>query len=99
MIDVTATILPSTVMSDRSFDDQMALSAIPAASRYLFNRGQTPCQKLSWGLTPVRRRWLNFDRVAVVHVPNVVVRARYHLISGFEAGQHFEVPIAGDTDL
>ena len=36
MIDMTATMLPSTVMSDRSLAAQMALSAMPAASRYLF---------------------------------------------------------------
>jgi hypothetical protein len=32
MIDVTATMLPSTVMNDRSFDDQIASSAISADS-------------------------------------------------------------------
>src|SRR4029077_7930057 len=36
MIDITETMLPSTVMSDRSFDAQMASSAIPADSRSLF---------------------------------------------------------------
>ena len=36
MIDVTETMLPSTVMSDRSFDAQMASSAMPADSRSLF---------------------------------------------------------------
>ena len=36
MIDITATMLPSTVMSDRSLAPQMALRAMPAASRYLF---------------------------------------------------------------
>src|SRR5438876_2427369 len=36
MIDVTATMLPSTVMNDRSFADQIASSAIIADSRYLF---------------------------------------------------------------
>ncbi len=36
MIDVTATILPSTVINERSLDPQIALSAMPAASRYLF---------------------------------------------------------------
>src|SRR5688572_27114945 len=36
IIDMTATMLPSTVMSDRSLAAQMALRAMPAASRYLF---------------------------------------------------------------
>src|SRR4029077_3520226 len=36
MIDVTATMLPSTVMKDRSFAVQIASSAIAAASRNLF---------------------------------------------------------------
>ena len=33
MIDVTATMLPSTVMNDRSLAAQMASSAMPADSR------------------------------------------------------------------
>jgi hypothetical protein len=33
MIDVTATMLPRTVMNDRSFDAQIVESARPAASR------------------------------------------------------------------
>ena len=36
MIDVTATMLPSTVMNDRSLAAQIAASAMPAASRSLF---------------------------------------------------------------
>src|SRR4029453_18136245 len=36
MIDVTATMLPSTVMNERSLFAQMALSAIPTASKNLF---------------------------------------------------------------
>ena len=36
MIDVTATMLPSTVRNDRSLFDQIALSAMPAASRNWF---------------------------------------------------------------
>ena len=36
MIDVTATMLPSTVSSDRSLFDQIALRAMPMASMNLF---------------------------------------------------------------
>ena len=36
MMDVTATMLPSTVMNDRSLADQMAASAIFADSRMVF---------------------------------------------------------------
>ena len=36
MIDVTATMLPSTVINDRSLDDQIASSAIIADSKILF---------------------------------------------------------------
>src|SRR5438132_9409105 len=36
MIDVTATMLPSTVMNDRSLADQIASSAMTADSKYLF---------------------------------------------------------------
>jgi hypothetical protein len=35
-IDATATMLPSTVMSDRSLEAQIAATAIHAASRNLF---------------------------------------------------------------
>src|SRR5215510_16295415 len=40
MIDVTATMLPSTVMNDRSLADQIASRAIAADSKILFIRGQ-----------------------------------------------------------
>src|SRR6266850_1076546 len=40
IIEVTATMLPSTVINDRSFADQMASSAISADSRNLFMFGQ-----------------------------------------------------------
>src|SRR5262245_29089674 len=36
MIEVTATMFPSTVINDRSLDPQIASSAIPADSRSLF---------------------------------------------------------------
>src|SRR5436190_23077736 len=36
MIDVTATMLPSTVMNDRSLADQIALSAIAADSTVVY---------------------------------------------------------------
>ena len=86
MIDVTATMLPSTVMSDRSLAAQMALSAMPAASRYLFTAG------LSAG-------WLHPDRIAVSHAAHVVVRAGDDLIARFHARQHLEVAVARDADL
>ena len=41
MIDVTATMLPSTVISDRSLEDQIASSAIPADSMILFTFGDS----------------------------------------------------------
>src|ERR1700687_1313879 len=40
MIEVTATMLPSTVMNDRSLAAQIALSAIAADSRKLFMRSK-----------------------------------------------------------
>src|SRR4051812_17805659 len=39
MIEVTATMLPSTVMNERSLADQIALSAIAADSRYFCMTG------------------------------------------------------------
>src|SRR5438552_148054 len=52
MIDVTATMLPRTVMKDRSLADQIASSAIMADSQYLFmacgNRGEIAWQAFSY---------------------------------------------------
>src|SRR5215510_16494197 len=53
MIDVTATMLPSTVMNDRSLEDQIASSAMSADSMNLFivgsresRRSGRPCGSL-----------------------------------------------------
>ena len=62
MIDVTATMLPSTVMNDRSFDAQIAASAMPAASRNLFICRGWPYLPLP-ALSDPRR--LDFHGVAV----------------------------------
>src|SRR4029078_5758839 len=47
IIDVTATMLPRTVMKDRSLADQIASRAIFADSQYLFTMRDDPCFELS----------------------------------------------------
>ncbi len=94
MIDVTATMLPSTVISERSFAAQMALSAMPAASRYLFTASRLRAYS-GWRL----RRRLHSYRIAIGHSAHVVVRAGDDLVSGLDSREHLEVPIARDADL
>ena len=92
MIDVTATMLPSTVISERSLAAQIALSAMPAASRYLFTMAYGVSRSLAF-------ERLHPHRIAVGHAAHVVVRTGDHLIAGLDARQHLEVAIAGDADL
>src|SRR5581483_8026321 len=88
MIDVTATMLPRTVMNDRSFADQIASNAIRADSQSLFIRLRGP-----------RDRRLLLHGVAVRHAADGVVRSGDHLIAGLQPGEHLEVALAGDAEL
>src|SRR4026208_2505007 len=100
MIDVTATILPSTVISERSLADQMALSAMAAASRYLFIAGRRWPISRSASRIPVRVRvGLHPHRVAVGHAADAAVRARDDLVAGLGPRKRLEIAIAGDADL
>src|SRR5437773_12168765 len=87
MIDVTATMLPSTVMSDRSLDDQMASSAMRADSKNLF---------MAWLLL---RFVLHSDEVAVCHAANRIVRPCNHLVAHLQPGEDFKVLVARDAHL
>src|SRR5215210_837947 len=78
MIDVTATMLPSTVMNDRSFDVQMASSAMKADSKNLFI-GRSGGSRLL-ALLPV----VQFHQIAVGHATHRVVRADDHLVAGLQ---------------
>src|SRR4030095_4540401 len=101
MMDVTATILPSTVISDRSLAAQMALSAMPAASTYLFTTW-TPASALPERELPGRVRaglWADLHLVAVGHASDRVERTCDHLVADLHTRQHFEVLVAGDADF
>src|SRR5215831_9265932 len=90
IIDVTATILPSTVMNDRSFAAQIASSAMRADSRNLFIRrqdGQAPP-----ALPALRGVYLHC--VAVYHAADGVVRSGDDLIARLKAAQHLEILVA-----
>src|SRR3954468_16723184 len=92
MIDVTATMLPSTVMNDRSFAPQIALRAIFADSRNL-------CMPWIGDLAAVVLLVVDLDRVAVGNVADGIVRSGDHLIARFEAKQDLEILVAGDAHL
>src|SRR5881394_386227 len=98
MIDVTATILPSTVMNDRSFADQMASSAMRADSRSLFIRGRgrqggQGRQGLVHPAFPGRPRppclplrlVVHLHQIAVGHAAHRIVRSGDDLIAGCES--------------
>src|SRR5581483_3241318 len=88
MIDVTATMLPRTVMNDRSLALQIASSAIAADSRNVFMPGGL----LLSGV-------VHLHRIAVGHAADRVVRPDDDLIPFLQAGQHLEVLLAGDAHL
>src|SRR6185436_14059833 len=97
MIDVTATMLPSTVMNDRSFDAQIVESARPAASRKWLTGG---CRR-SGGLLPDLPDPGGFDPdgVSVGHGTDRGEGTGDHLVAGFQAAEDLEVLLAGDTHL
>src|SRR3954469_16163157 len=72
MIEVTATMLPSTVMNERSLFDQIASSAMPAASK-------------NWNILRFRRggpgRGLDFHRRAVAQLAHRTERPDDHLVA------------------
>src|SRR5690349_8014114 len=90
MIDVTATMLPSTVMKDRSLAAQIASSAMSADSA-----------KLRMGLAglPGLLRIVHLHRIAVGHAAHGVVGPRDDLIGRLQARQHLEILVARDPHL
>ena len=103
MIDVTATMLPSTVISDRSFEPQMAWSAIDADSRILLRFSTVdglpqPCQARPPYL-PLAVVFSTLTVVAVGHAADRVVRPGDDLVAGLEARDDLEVLVAGNAHL
>src|SRR5436190_16793059 len=81
MIDVTATMLPSTVMNDRSFEDQIASSAMSADSMNLFMApGLEGQEGPAYPDHPVLLLGfiVHLHQIAVGHAANRVVRSGDH---------------------
>src|SRR5262245_33416643 len=96
IIDVTATMLPRTVISERSFAAQMAAMAMPAASRNLFTRASLGAL---WRRCRRVRLRIDLYLIAVGDAAYRVIRACDHLIAVLDSRQHLEEPIAGDAEL
>src|SRR5436309_13846390 len=75
MIDVTATMLPSTVMNDRSLDDQIASSAMSADSMNLF---------MAPGPALLFRLVVHLHQSTVCHPADGVVRSGDHFVAAFQ---------------
>ena len=84
MIDVTATILPSTVRNDRSLFDHIALSAIDAASKNWFT-----------ALVGVLSVAVGLDRRAIRELADRRERSGDDDVAFFWARQHLEILFAG----
>src|SRR5437588_10651054 len=103
MMEVTATMFPSTVRNDRSLYSQMAWRAMPAASRNCSIIGRR-----IGGTRPVRlfcsdrcraRRRVDLHRSAVLQLAHRAEWTDDDLVARFEAGQHFEVLLTRDAGL
>src|SRR5688500_12330179 len=96
MIDVTATMFPSTVRNDRSLFDQIASRAMPAASRnwcmICRYRLLLPAGVRPGGL-------FDLDRRAVAQLADRAEWPDDHLIAHGHARRDLEVLLAGDADL
>src|SRR4051794_12974735 len=102
MMDVTATMLPSTVMNDRSLADQMAASAIFADSRMVFitrpgRGGWLP--RLGPRPVPLVPLVVDLHGIAVRDVADRVVRPGDDLVARVHPGEHFEELVARDAHL
>src|SRR5581483_2526580 len=98
MIDVTATMLPRTVMNDRSFALQIASSAMRADSQnWLFIAAPARLRPLLQRLFRLLR--VQLHRVAVRHAAHRVVGTGDHLVAGLEARRDLEVAFARHAEL
>src|SRR4029453_15850103 len=98
MMEVTATMLPSTIMNDRSLFAQMADSAMPIESRIWFIASRARNWRLTLGAV-VRFRRLDLDEIAGLEIADRVEGAGDHLVAGLQARHHLEVLVAGDACL
>src|SRR5215471_482316 len=93
MMEVTATMFPSTVRNDRSLYSQIARSAMAADSR------NWPMCLLLGGGGPAARRGFDLHGRAVAQLAHRAERPDDHLIAGGHARQPFEILFAGDAGL
>src|SRR4051794_19276799 len=92
MIDVTATMFPSTVRKERSLFVQIALSAIPTASRNWFMGARKPNLLLDrW--RPGGRRF-DLHRRVVGQLADRRERPDDHVVARLDPGQDLEVLVA-----
>src|SRR5690349_10964712 len=108
MIEVTATMLPSTVINDRSLDDQIAERAMPADSRSLFIEGPVglvgPVRQVAAPAPPALPAYVALGRfhlhfVTVSDITDRVIRASEHGVAGLQSVEDFEVLVAGNPKL
>src|SRR4051812_17968087 len=95
MIDVTATMFPSTVRNDRSLFVQMAFSAMPAASKNWFMVAWRRSLLLDGARSGGGR--FHLDRGAVGELAHRGERADDHVVAVLHARQDLEVLVPGDA--
>ena len=84
MIEVTATMLPSTVMNDRSLADQIASSAITTDSKNLLMVGRASGGAVL-AAQPALLGVIHLHRIAIGHRAHRVVRPGDDLVADREA--------------
>src|SRR4051812_4105220 len=97
MIEVTATMFPSTVRNERSLLVQIAFSAMPTASRNWFMGARTA--SLLLGDSASRRRRFDLHRRVVGQLADRRERSDDDAVAVLDAGQDLEVLVAGDPGL
>src|SRR5512140_1900134 len=90
MIDVTATMFPSTVRNDRSLFAQIAPSAMRAASRNWFTLRLGGCSALGG---------LDLDGGAIGELAHGAERPHDHAVAFLEPADDFEVLPTDDAGL
>src|SRR4051794_27854104 len=95
MIDVTATMFPSTVRNERSLFVQIALSAIPTASRNWFMGARKPNLLLD-RCRPGGRRF-DLHRRVVGQLADRRERPDDHAVAVLHAREYLKILVAGDA--
>src|SRR5436190_12978422 len=99
MMDVTATMFPSTVRNDRSLFAQMALSARTTASRNSCMTSARPGRSLGWRARRTPDRHFHFDRRSIGQLTHRREWTDDHFVAFLETGEDLEILLAGDSGL